>query len=101
MSGVLIMVLTVAGLWWFKHRRGAAGPKNTIAVMPLQNVNGDISVDFLRYALADEIANVLTYTRTLDVRPSSLTQKYSGNNVGSGRRLGANFTWRRCSPDIS
>jgi serine/threonine protein kinase len=81
MSGVLIMVLTVAGLWWFKHRSGAAEPKNTIAVMPLQNVNGDISVDFLRYALADEIANVLTYTRTLDVRPSSLTQKYSGNNA--------------------
>ena len=90
MSGVLIMVLTVAGLWWFKHRPGAAEPKNTIAVMPLQNVNGDISVDFLRYALADEIANVLTYTRTLDVRPSSLTQKYSGNNadpVKVGREL--------------
>jgi serine/threonine protein kinase len=81
MSAVLIMVLTLAGLWWFKHRGGTPGPRNTIAVMPLQNVNGDISVDFLRYALADEIANVLTYTRTLDVRPSSLTQKYSGNNV--------------------
>jgi serine/threonine protein kinase len=80
-SAVLIMILTVAGLWWFKHRSGASGPKNTIAVLPLQNVNGDISVDFLRYALADEIANVLTYTRTLDVRPSSLTQKYSGNNA--------------------
>ena len=80
-SGVLIMVLTVAGIWWFKHRGGAAGPKNTIAVMPLQNVNGDISVDFLRYALADEIANVLTYTRTLDVRPLSMTQKFSGSDV--------------------
>ncbi|HEY1731700.1 MAG TPA: protein kinase [Terriglobales bacterium] len=90
MSGVLIMVLTVAGLWWFKHRPGAAEPKNTIAVLPLQNVNSDISVDFLRYALADEIANVLTYTRTLDVRPSSLTQKYSGSNadpVKVGREL--------------
>ena len=81
MSAVLIMILTLAGLWWFKHRGGATGPRNTIAVMPLQNVNGDISVDFLRYALADEIANVLTYTRTLDVRPSSLTQKYSGANA--------------------
>jgi serine/threonine protein kinase/tetratricopeptide (TPR) repeat protein len=80
-SGVLIMVLTLAGLWWFKHRGGAVGPRNTIAVLPLQNVNNDISVDFLRFALADEIANVLTYTRTLDVRPSSLTQKYSGANV--------------------
>ncbi len=81
-SAVLIMVLTLAGLWWFKHRPGAAGAaRNTIAVLPLQNVNGDISVDFLRYALADEIANVLTYSRTLDVRPSSLTRKYSGNDV--------------------
>jgi len=78
-SGVLVMVLTLAGMWWYKHRGEAVGPKNTIAVLPLQNVNGDISVDFLRYALSDEIANVLTYTRALDVRPSSMTQKYSGN----------------------
>jgi len=90
MSAVLIMVLTLAGLWWFKHRAGASGPKNTIAVLPLQNVNGDVSVDFLRYALADEIANVLTYTRTLDVRPVSLTRKYSGGDVDPqavGRQL--------------
>jgi len=79
-SAVLIMVLTLAGLWWFKHP-GAAGARNTIAVLPLQNVNGDISVDFLRFALADEVANVLTYSRTLDVRPSSLTRKYTGNDV--------------------
>ena len=90
MSAVLIMVLTLAGLWWFKHRPGAAGAKNTIAVLPLQNVNSDVSVDFLRYALADEIANVLTYTRTLDVRPVSLTRKYSGSDVDPekiGRQL--------------
>ena len=82
-SAVLVMVLTLAGLWWFKHRQGAgaSAAKNTIAVLPLQNVNGDISVDFLRFALADEIANVLTYTRTLDVRPSSLTRKFGGNDV--------------------
>ncbi|HUI84680.1 MAG TPA: protein kinase [Candidatus Binatia bacterium] len=82
-SAVLLMVLTLAGMWWFKQRPGAEGlpAKNTIAVLPLQNVNGDISVDFLRYALADEIANVLTYNRSLDVRPSSLTRKYSASDV--------------------
>jgi serine/threonine protein kinase/tetratricopeptide (TPR) repeat protein len=82
-SAVLVMVLTLAGLWWFMHRQGPNGgaAKNTIAVLPLQNVNGDISVDFLRFALADEIANVLTYTRSLDVRPSSLTRKFAGNDV--------------------
>ena len=82
-SAVLAMVLTLAGLWWFKHRQNAGGgpAKNTIAVLPLQNVNGDVSVDFLRFALADEISNVLTYIRTLDVRPSSLTRKYATNDV--------------------
>jgi len=47
----------------------------------LQNMNGDISVEFLRFALADEIANTLTYTRTLDVRPSAITRKFVGNDV--------------------
>ena len=58
----------------------SAHPKS-IAVLPLKNMNGDANVDFLRFALADEVANTLTYTRTLDVRPSSVTQKYVGNNV--------------------
>ena len=39
-------------------------------------MNGDFSVDYLRFALADEIASVFTYTRGLDVRPSAVTRKY-------------------------
>ncbi len=71
------------GAWWFKQRQiaGAGAPKNTIAVLPLQNMNNDISVEFLRFALADEIANTLTYTRTLDVRPSAMTRKFVGLDV--------------------
>jgi TolB-like protein len=38
-------------------------------------------VEFLRFALADEIANTLTYTRTLDVRPSAITRKFVGNDI--------------------
>ena len=82
-SAVLLMVLVAVGAWWLKQRRmaGSGAPKNTIAVLPLQNMNEDISVDFLRFALADEIANTLTYTRTLDVRPSAITRKFIGNDV--------------------
>ena len=84
--GIIVLLVTLLipiGAWWFKHRpgRGGGAPKNTVAVLPLQNMNGDISVEFLRFALADEIANVLTYTRTLDVRPSSITRKFVGNDV--------------------
>ncbi|MGA2235451.1 MAG: protein kinase [Terriglobales bacterium] len=91
-SALLLMVLAAVGAWWFKQRQMAGGraPKNTIAVLPLQNMNGDISVEFLRFALADEIANTLTYTRTLDVRPSAVTRKFVGNDVDpqrAGREL--------------
>ncbi len=83
--GIIAFLLTLlipVGAWWLKHRSVVVGgAKNTVAVLPFQNVNSDISVEFLRFALADEIANVLTYTRTLDVRPSSSTQKYAANNV--------------------
>jgi len=82
MAGLLLTILGVLGAWWFKHRAGgAAVGQNTIAVLPLQNMNGDFSVDYLRFALADEIANVLTYTRGLDVRPSSVTRKYVGADL--------------------
>src|SRR4029077_5213497 len=82
-TALLIAVLAAVGTWWFKHRGGAGGgaAKNTIAVLPLQNMNGDFSVDYLRFALADEISNTLTYTRTLDVRPSSITRKYVAADV--------------------
>ncbi len=82
-SALLLTVLVAVGAVWFKQRQitGSGAPKNTIAVLPLQNMNGDISVEFLRFALADEIANTLTYTRTLDVRPSAITRKFVGNDV--------------------
>jgi TolB-like protein/Tfp pilus assembly protein PilF len=50
--------------------------RNTIAVLPLQNITNDSNVDYLRYALADEVASVLTYSRALDVRPTGTTRKY-------------------------
>ena len=76
-TALLVLAVTAAAALWYKHRPGGGGgaAKNTIAVLPLQNVNGDISVEFLRFALADEISNVLTYTRSLDVRPSSTTRR--------------------------
>ena len=82
-TALLLTALLAMGAWWYKHRGAmtAGAPKNTIAVLPLQNMNGDISVEFLRFALADEIANTLTYTRTLDVRPSAMTRKFVGNDI--------------------
>ena len=82
MAGLLIAVLAAVGAWWVKHRGAAAAlDKNSIAVLPLQNESGDSSLDYLRFALADEISSLLTYTRTLDVRPTAATRKYSAADV--------------------
>ena len=45
-------------------------------MLPLQNLGADKDLDFLRLALADEIATSLSYVRTLTIRPFATTSKY-------------------------
>jgi len=74
---LLVTVLAAVGAYWWKHRSVASlEQQNAIAVLPLQNVNGDFAVDYLRFALADELTSVLTYSRSLEVRPSSVTRRF-------------------------
>lgn len=47
----------------------SAAPAKAIAVLPFQNLGGDPALDYLRLALADEVANALSRTRGLAVRP--------------------------------
>jgi eukaryotic-like serine/threonine-protein kinase len=76
-AAVLLTVLAAVGAYWVKHRSAASiEQQNAIAVLPLQNMNGDFAVDYLRFALADELTSVLTYSRSLEVRPSSVTRRY-------------------------
>jgi serine/threonine protein kinase len=73
---MLATVLAAVGAYWLKHREvSSAQQRNAIAVLPLQNMNGDVSVDYLRFALADELTSVLSYSRSLEVRPSSVTRR--------------------------
>ncbi len=97
-AALLVTVLAAVGAWWFKHREVAnAEQRNAIAVLPLQNMNGDPSIDYLRFALADELTSVLTYSRSLEVRPSSVTRRYIAadldpKNVGVELRVGRLLT---------
>jgi len=77
MAALLVTVVGAVGAWWYKHREVAnAEQRNAIAVLPLQNLSGDFNVDYLRFALADELTSVLTYSRSLEVRPASVTRRY-------------------------
>ena len=82
LGGIIVACLMGVFLWLTSRRSGSAGVAglNSIAVLPLQNLNGDTSVDYLRFALADEIANQITYSR-MDVRPSIVTRKYVNRDL--------------------
>ncbi len=97
-AALLVTVLAAVGAYWLKHRSEAnLELKNAIAVLPLQNMNGDFAVDYLRFALADELTSVLTYSRSLEVRPSSATRRFvevdlDPRKVGQELRVGRLLT---------
>ncbi|HTW59683.1 MAG TPA: protein kinase [Terriglobales bacterium] len=94
LTALLVTIVGAVGAWWYKHREVAnEEQKNAIAVLPLQNMNGDFNVDYLRFALADELTSVLTYSRSLEVRPSSVTRQFVAvdtdpRKVGQELRVG-------------
>ena len=61
-------------------------------------MNGDFNVDYLRFALADEITSVLTYSRTLEVRPSSMTRQDTELDLDP-KKVGQNSALADCSLD--
>ncbi len=74
------VIAAVAAIVWFVRQRPAPAVSTTIqktvAVLPLQNLGADKDLDYLRLALADEIATSLSYVRTLTIRPFATTSKY-------------------------
>jgi serine/threonine protein kinase len=83
-AAIAIAILAAAIFYFAKQRPGpsvvSAGQK-TVAVLPLQNLSANKDVDFLRLALADEIATSLSYVRSLTIRPFATTSKYDSPNV--------------------
>src|ERR1700691_4037767 len=83
-AAILAAAAIVALLWFLKQRSSPAATRagqKTLAVLPLQNLGGDKDVDFLRLALADEIATTLSYVRSLTIRPFATTSKYDSPTI--------------------
>jgi serine/threonine protein kinase len=85
-AAVLAAALVVAAVifWIIKQRTSpvvVTASQRTVAVLPLQNLGPDKDVDYLRLALADEIATSLSYVRSLTIRPFATTSKYDSPTV--------------------
>jgi eukaryotic-like serine/threonine-protein kinase len=92
LAALLLAMAVAVGVWFFRHRvKTVEAGNRTIAVLPLQNINNDGQIEYLRIALADEIANALTYAHSLEIRPSAAVQKYNNGEADptkAGRELG-------------
>jgi len=81
---VIAVIATIFVLSQVKRRTvtavDSASPKS-IAVLPLQNVGSDKSIDFLQFALADEIATALSHVPSFSIRPFVTTNKYNSANL--------------------
>jgi eukaryotic-like serine/threonine-protein kinase len=75
-----LALMVVGGFFWQTRRQttptASSSAPRTLAVLPLQNIGADKDLDFLRLALADEIATSLSYVRSLTIRPFATTSKY-------------------------
>jgi TolB-like protein len=91
-SVILLTVIGSGAIWWMRNRQQPPPPLNSVAVLPLSNVNHDARLDNLRVALADAMSRSLTDIPALAVRPSMETQKYAGKEIDprtAGRELRA------------
>ena len=64
--------------------------QKTVAVLPFDNVSGDAGIDYLRLALADEVATALSWTPSLAVRPMAASRTFVSAGVSphqAGREL--------------
>src|SRR5437667_426612 len=91
-----LVAALVLGLIFWQAKRPSLHPvesatSRAIAVLPLQNAGSDKDIDFLRLALADEIATALSHVQSFSIRPSATTSKYKDLNADlqqAGRDMG-------------
>ena len=84
-AAIVAVAILFAGAFLFIKQRATPATVNasqrTVAVLPLQNLGSDKDLDFLRLALADEIATSLSYIRSLSIRPFATTSKYDSPTI--------------------
>ena len=87
LAGIIILIITVSLIFWNLSggNKPAHSNRNTalkrIAVLPFTNINNNKKVNFLSFALADQIINSLAYIKDIIVRPSSAIRAYQNKIV--------------------
>ena len=85
---LVILILSIAALliWTFNIKNNSGDTLTSaslkrIAVLPFTNINNNPDVNFLSFALADQIINSLAYVKDILVRPSSAIRPYQNEVI--------------------
>jgi eukaryotic-like serine/threonine-protein kinase len=84
-ASAVAILLIVFFLWQTNRsslRPAESASSRAIAVLPFQNAGSDRNVDFLRLALADEIATALSRVPSFSIRPFATTRQIPQSRCG-------------------
>lgn len=77
MAAAIAVVLLAVGWRYATRSQPVPMPaRKVIAVLPFSNEGAGPDFDYLRYAIANDLATDLTYTHAVTVRPFASTRKY-------------------------
>jgi DNA-binding winged helix-turn-helix (wHTH) protein/TolB-like protein len=80
-SAVVLAIAASIGLIAGRSRKPAPLDPVNVAILPFQNVSANGSLDYLRFALPDEIAHTLSSAHSLSVRPLATSAQFSSGNA--------------------
>ena len=77
-SGAL---LTIPLIRTHRATVSTGGAQKTVAVLPFDSIDGGGEMEYLRLALADEVATALSWTPSLAVRPMAASRRFVGRSI--------------------
>jgi TolB-like protein/tetratricopeptide (TPR) repeat protein len=104
-GAALALAIVVGTIAWYLAKSRPRGDtqslsrRATVAVLPFQNVAKETDLEYLSTALPDEVINTLSYAPTLNIRPFSMSQQFTGeksdpHQAGRQLRVGQVITGR-------
>ena len=74
-------LLTIPLIRTHRATVSTGGAQKTVAVLPFDSIDGGGEMEYLRLALADEVATALSWTPSLAVRPMAASRRFVGRSI--------------------
>jgi class 3 adenylate cyclase/TolB-like protein len=87
MVGIIAILVLIVGAQqvFFTNNDSAGSPTPTgaitLAAIPFSNISRETEIDFLGFALVDQVISSLSYLKNVTVRPSSSIRQYGAETV--------------------